>query len=619
MQVDQPGQRDQAVGVDDLGAPAADRPVPDLGDRRRPASSRSAARRRAARTPRISQLVASSGHRHRLPRPSPSRCRRAAGTARPSGPRRRWRPARRWSSAAQSAASAEISRPRFIGPGCITMACGGQQRQPAGVQPVPAGVLPGAGEERARSSAPAAPAASSRRRRAADRRAPRPGRSSTSHGQRATPTGSSVGGATRTTSRAEGGQQQHVGAGDPAVQHVADDRDPPAGQVRTGGLLGGRPDEVAAHGERVEQRLGGVLVGAVAGVDARAPRIQPALASRCGAPQAGCRITTASAPIASRVSAVSFRLSPLETLEPLAEKLITSADSRLAAASNEIRVRVESSKNRLTTVRPRSVGSFLISPLLGGGHLARRCRGSAIASCAAQVGGATAGAVMRATACRSRSGAVRRRVRPRPSDQDLVAPSISLEQHLDPLGAGGRQVLADVVGADRQLAVAPVDQHGQPDGARAARGRRARRARPGWCGRSRGRRRPGRRRASSMPPAGSVGGPRLRVGCRRRSSRYMVTSREPTGTSAPLDRRRAARRAGAPAERRGSGCRAGPGRRRPCSARAARGRSGSAPGGSRPRRAQGVAEPCSDLLPRLTGRVVKADSRCAICGPDAPC
>jgi hypothetical protein len=37
---------------------------------------------------------------------------------------------------------------------------------------------------------------------------------------------------------------------------------------------------------------------------------------------------------------------------------MTSADSRLAASSNDVRVRVESSKNRLTTVRPRSVGSF---------------------------------------------------------------------------------------------------------------------------------------------------------------------------------------------------------------------------------------------------------------------
>ena len=74
-----------------------------------------------------------------------------------------------------------------------------------------------------------------------------------------------------------------------------------------------------------------------------APLIHPAFASRCGAPEAQCRTTTASAPIASRVSAVSLRLSPLETLDPWALKLMTSADSRLAAASNEIRVRVESS------------------------------------------------------------------------------------------------------------------------------------------------------------------------------------------------------------------------------------------------------------------------------------
>ncbi len=88
---------------------------------------------------------------------------------------------------------------------------------------------------------------------------------------------------------------------------------------------------------------------------------QPACASVCGAPDAWWRITTASAPMACRVRAVSLRDSPLETLDPLAEKLMTSAESRLAAVSNEIRVRVESSKNRLTTVRPRSVGSFLIS------------------------------------------------------------------------------------------------------------------------------------------------------------------------------------------------------------------------------------------------------------------
>ena len=75
-------------------------------------------------------------------------------------------------------------------------------------------------------------------------------------------------------------------------------------------------------------------------------------------------MTTASAPIACKVIAVSFKDSPLLTLEPLAEKLITSADNLLAAASNEIRVRVESSAKRLTIVRPRRVGSFLTAPSL---------------------------------------------------------------------------------------------------------------------------------------------------------------------------------------------------------------------------------------------------------------
>ena len=73
-------------------------------------------------------------------------------------------------------------------------------------------------------------------------------------------------------------------------------------------------------------------------------------------------------------SSVSKGESLKDTLEPLAAKLITSADSRLAAASKEIRVRVESSKKRLTTVRPRSVGSFLI------GRSASRASSSAVSS-----------------------------------------------------------------------------------------------------------------------------------------------------------------------------------------------------------------------------------------------
>ena len=61
---------------------------------------------------------------------------------------------------------------------------------------------------------------------------------------------------------------------------------------------------------------------------------------------------------------MSFKDSPLLRLEPLAEKLITSADKRLAAASKEMRVRVESSANKLTIVRPRKVGNFLTAPSL---------------------------------------------------------------------------------------------------------------------------------------------------------------------------------------------------------------------------------------------------------------
>ena len=83
--------------------------------------------------------------------------------------------------------------------------------------------------------------------------------------------------------------------------------------------------QAPADRERVEQRLGRMLVGAVAGVDDAG--VDPAARRRApaGAPEARWRMTTASAPIACRVCAVSLRLSPFETLEPLALKLMTSA------------------------------------------------------------------------------------------------------------------------------------------------------------------------------------------------------------------------------------------------------------------------------------------------------
>ena len=235
--------------------------------------------------------------------------------------------------------------PRFIGPGCITIAWSGSRASAAVVEPVAAAVLAGAREERGVHPLLLHPQHHHRvglleRGVEVVRRLDRPRLDPDRQERR------------RGDQRDLGAQrveQQHVGARHPAVQDVADDRDPSALEVA----------EVAAHGERVEQSLRRVLVRAVAGVDDRA--VGPA-AWRAGAAHRSepWRMTTASAPIACRVRAVSLRLSPLDTLEPLAEKLMTSALSRLAAASNEMRVRVESSKNRLTTVRPRSVGSFLI-------------------------------------------------------------------------------------------------------------------------------------------------------------------------------------------------------------------------------------------------------------------
>ena len=72
-----------------------------------------------------------------------------------------------------------------------------------------------------------------------------------------------------------------------------------------------------------------------------AASIHPAM--RCGTPAAECRTTIASMPIASMVLTVSSRDSPFFTDDPPTVKVIVSALKRLAAVSNERRVRVESS------------------------------------------------------------------------------------------------------------------------------------------------------------------------------------------------------------------------------------------------------------------------------------
>ncbi|MCY1228483.1 hypothetical protein D9M72_408020 [compost metagenome] len=68
-----------------------------------------------------------------------------------------------------------------------------------------------------------------------------------------------------------------------------------------------------------------------------------------------------SADMADRLLMVSSSDSPLLVDDALMFRLSTSADSRLAAISKVVRVRVEFSKNRLNTLLPRSSGTFLTS------------------------------------------------------------------------------------------------------------------------------------------------------------------------------------------------------------------------------------------------------------------
>ncbi len=83
-------------------------------------------------------------------------------------------------------------------------------------------------------------------------------------------------------------------------------------------------------------------------------------ARKRAAPDEPCRMTTMSIFMASRLRAVSTRVSPFVTDEPLDEMLTVSALRRFSANSNDTRVRVEGSKKRLTIVLPRSTGTFLI-------------------------------------------------------------------------------------------------------------------------------------------------------------------------------------------------------------------------------------------------------------------
>src|SRR3954463_14442026 len=84
-------------------------------------------------------------------------------------------------------------------------------------------------------------------------------------------------------------------------------------------------------------------------------------AMRKGAPEDACRTTKMSACMAERFATVSSSDSPLLAEDTAMFRLMTSAERRLAAISNVVRVRVEGSKKRLNTLLPRRSGTFFTS------------------------------------------------------------------------------------------------------------------------------------------------------------------------------------------------------------------------------------------------------------------
>ena len=142
-----------------------------------------------------------------------------------------------------------------------------------------------------------------------------------------------------------------------------------------------------------------------------------------------------------RLDGVAQRLA-LCTEDVDAVKVIESAESRFAAVSKESRVRVELSKKTVATVWPRSAGTFGIGRSRDLGEGVREARGSRAMPLAAEIGDREQ---------------VRRGASSDPLGRLQLTERDAVSRHVDELVAPRRQVLADEVRPDRQLAVAAVD------------------------------------------------------------------------------------------------------------------------------------------------------------------
>ena len=124
---------------------------------------------------------------------------------------------------------------------------------------------------------------------------------------------------------------------------------------------------------------------------------------------------------------------------------------RFSANSNEMRVRVDASKNRLTIVAPRSVGTFLIARSeisLNGTAVSRTRLICPAVSCSSPSRSLPSGAVTP--------------LAPR-VEHDFVPAVELLDEHVHARAVRRLDVRADDVRLDGELAPAAVDEHGQPD------------------------------------------------------------------------------------------------------------------------------------------------------------
>src|SRR6202163_315965 len=179
-------------------------------------------------------------------------------------------------------------------------------------------------------------------------------------------------------------------------------------------------------------------------------------AMRCGAPLWPWRTTNMSAFIATRLSMVSSRVSPLLVDETPTLILMTSADRRLAAISNVVRVRVLFSKKRLKTVLPRNSGTFLTS------RSAIETNGTAVSRMRSMIAAGMPSSVSRccssppALSCGLGARCARRRL-----DRELESIAGTIENDRELARHGDAR--AHVGRFNRQLAASAVDQNRELD------------------------------------------------------------------------------------------------------------------------------------------------------------